>query len=66
MIGGSDFLPFLKKGIAAGGLLTGAGGIKSMEERKLYGGLANAAMDPCYHKPCDTYDNIDKNTFFKV
>lgn len=66
MIGGSDFLPFLKAGIPAGGLLTGAGEIKTMEERKLYGGLANAAMDPCYHQSCDTFENVDQTTIFKM
>jgi hypothetical protein len=30
-----------------------------MEERTLFGGLANASYDPCYHLACDTVDNIN-------
>ena len=32
---------------------TGAEGIKTEEERKLFGGLMDAAYDTCYHKQCD-------------
>lgn len=31
-----------------------------MDERKVYGGFANAQLDPCYHQACDTIDNIDQ------
>ncbi|KAI8801606.1 hypothetical protein BJ742DRAFT_779185 [Cladochytrium replicatum] len=41
----------------AGGVETGAGGIKTVEQRKLYG-LANTPFDPCYHQSCDTVDNV--------
>lgn len=58
MTPGSDYYPFVLEGIPSGGLKTGAGNIKSSEERTLYGGLANAAMDPCYHKACDSIENI--------
>ena len=34
--------------------------IKTMEERTLYGGLANAAFDTCYHKVCDTLENVNR------
>jgi hypothetical protein len=50
MTGGSDFLPFLLEGIPSGGLLTGAGERKTMEQRTLFGGFANAPLDPCYHQ----------------
>jgi hypothetical protein len=60
MTGGSDYYPFALAGIPAGGLATGAGGLKSMEQRTTYGGLANAAMDPCYHQACDTIENINQ------
>lgn len=60
MYGGSDFLPFLQHGIPAGGLDTGAGGIKSEEERRLYGGIAGAPYDGCYHKACDSVENVGK------
>jgi len=59
MSGGSDFLPFVENEIPAGALATGAGSFKSENERILFGGLANAAYDPCYHLSCDTNYNID-------
>jgi uncharacterized membrane protein YeaQ/YmgE (transglycosylase-associated protein family) len=38
---------------------TGAFGIKRPAEAELWGGTAGEPYDPCYHKPCDTVDNID-------
>ncbi|KAF9431779.1 Leucyl aminopeptidase yscIV [Entomortierella beljakovae] len=60
MVAGSDFLPFLLEGIPSGGLLTGAGERKTMEQRTLFGGFANAPLDPCYHQSCDTLENVSK------
>ncbi|KAF9932145.1 Leucyl aminopeptidase yscIV [Linnemannia zychae] len=60
MTGGSDFLPFLLEGIPSGGLLTGAGERKTMKQRTLFGGFANAPLDPCYHQSCDTLENVSK------
>ncbi|KAG5463566.1 MAG: hypothetical protein BJ554DRAFT_6435 [Olpidium bornovanus] len=60
MYGGSDFLPFLNAGVPAGGVLTGAGEIKTGEERTEFGGLANAPLDPCYHLDCDTVENVSR------
>ncbi|KAF9965724.1 Leucyl aminopeptidase yscIV [Mortierella alpina] len=60
MSGGSDYLPFLDEGIPAGGLMTGASRKKSVEQRKRFGGFANAQLDPCYHQSCDTLDNVSK------
>ncbi|KAF8984074.1 Leucyl aminopeptidase yscIV [Entomortierella lignicola] len=60
MTGGSDFLPFLLEGIPSGGLLTGAGEKKTMEQRTRFGGFANAPLDPCYHQSCDTPENVSK------
>ncbi|RKP14826.1 hypothetical protein BJ684DRAFT_18793 [Piptocephalis cylindrospora] len=60
MWGGSDFLPFLLDGIPAGGILTGAGEVKSPEERREHGGLARTPRDPCYHRDCDTLDNVNR------
>lgn len=57
--GRSDYGPFLEMGIPAGGLDTGAEGIKGMEERKVFGGLARTAFDPCYHQRCDDIFNIN-------
>ena len=67
--GRSDYGPFLAEGIACGGLFTGADDIKTQEQRDRYlkmlgpmlGGMANALLDPCYHKKCDTLENL--NTF---
>jgi len=57
--GRSDYGPFIAAGIPAGGLFTGAEGIKTAEEAVLWGGTAGVAYDPCYHQACDTYDNIN-------
>lgn len=56
--GRSDYGPFIAVGIPAGGLFTGAEGIKTPEEVAIYGGIAGEAYDPCYHLTCDTFDNI--------
>ena len=57
--GRSDYGPFIAVGIPAGGLFTGAEGIKTDEEASLWGGTAGAQYDPCYHLACDTFDNIN-------
>ncbi len=41
---GSDHVPFMRAGIAVGGLFTGAG----------------RPYDLCYHQACDTLDNVDR------
>jgi len=55
--GRSDYGPFIEVGIPAGGLFTGAEGVKTAEEAAVYGGTAGAPYDPCYHLACDTYAN---------
>jgi Zn-dependent M28 family amino/carboxypeptidase len=57
--GRSDYGPFIAVGIPAGGLFTGAEGIKSAEEVAIYGGTAGQQYDPCYHLACDTFANIN-------
>eukprot|EP00118_Oscarella_pearsei_P008865 m.47816 g.47816 ORF g.47816 m.47816 type:complete len:537 (+) comp33831_c0_seq1:108-1718(+) len=59
---GSDYASFIKSGIEipAGALATGAGGLKTSEERAEFGGFPNAALDTCYHQSCDTVENIDQ------
>lgn len=57
--GRSDYFGFINAGIPAGGLFTGAEGIKTDEEAVVYGGTAGAPYDPCYHSECDTIDNIN-------
>ncbi|AHI28045.1 M28 family peptidase [Marinobacter similis] len=56
--GRSDYGPFIAVGIPAGGLFTGAEGIKTADEAALYGGTEGDQYDPCYHLACDTFDNI--------
>ena len=55
--GRSDYGPFIANGIPAGGLFTGAEGIKTAAEAALWGGTAGQQYDPCYHLACDTYAN---------
>jgi Zn-dependent M28 family amino/carboxypeptidase len=55
--GRSDYGPFIAAGIPAGGLFTGAEGIKTAEQAAIYGGTAGTQYDPCYHLACDTYAN---------
>ncbi|MEU4575909.1 M28 family metallopeptidase [Nonomuraea sp. ATR24] len=56
--GRSDYGPFIAAGIPAGGLFTGAEGVKTPEEQALFGGTAGEPYDPCYHKACDTIANV--------
>ncbi|MGB0098717.1 MAG: M28 family metallopeptidase [Nocardioides sp.] len=51
--GRSDYGPFIAVGIPAGGLFTGAEVAKTAAEAALYGGVAGASYDPCYHQACD-------------
>ncbi len=55
--GRSDYGPFIAPGvnIPAGGLFTGAEGVKTVEQVADYGGVAGAQYDPCYHLACDTF-----------
>ncbi|KAK1215396.1 hypothetical protein PQX77_021999 [Marasmius sp. AFHP31] len=56
--GRSDYGPFLKAGIACGGLDTGAEGHKTVAEAEMFGGEAGVAYDVNYHQPGDTMDNL--------
>lgn len=64
--GRSDYFAFINAGIPAGGLFSGAEGIKTAEQAALFGGTAGAAYDPCYHQFCDTIDNVDLAGFEKM
>jgi Zn-dependent M28 family amino/carboxypeptidase len=57
--GRSDYGPFIEVGIPAGGLFTGAEGIKTPEQAAVYGGTAGVPYDVCYHQPCDTIANVN-------
>jgi Zn-dependent M28 family amino/carboxypeptidase len=56
--GRSDYGPFITDGVPAGGLFTGAEGVKTAEQEATYGGVAGMAYDPCYHQACDTIFNL--------
>jgi len=58
---GSDDAPFSQKGIPTIGLYTGAGGPKSEIQASLFGGAAGRPYDPCYHRACDTIENINRD-----
>ncbi|EST30271.1 hypothetical protein N566_21650 [Streptomycetaceae bacterium MP113-05] len=60
--GRSDYGPFIRVGIPAGGTFTGAEGHKTQTEASLWGGTAGQAYDPCYHSGCDDLGNIDDTT----
>jgi Zn-dependent M28 family amino/carboxypeptidase len=58
---GSDGASFSQKGIATMSLYTGAGGPKSEIQASLFGGSAGRPYDPCYHRACDTIENINRD-----
>lgn len=58
MSAGSDDWNFLQAGIPAISLYSGSRELKTEEQRKVFGGLANAELDPCYHQRCDGIENI--------
>lgn len=55
--GRSDYGSFIEHQIPAGGLFSGAEGIKSRELARIYGGKANEPFDPCYHQSCDDFSH---------
>ncbi|MEV6239772.1 M28 family metallopeptidase [Lentzea sp. NPDC051838] len=57
--GRSDYGPFIAVNIPAGGLFTGAEGVKTAEQAARYGGTAGVAYDLCYHQPCDNRQNLN-------
>jgi Zn-dependent M28 family amino/carboxypeptidase len=58
--GRSDYFAFIQAGIPAGGLFSGAEGIKTREQQRRYGGLAGAPYDECYHEVCDNILNVSR------
>jgi Zn-dependent M28 family amino/carboxypeptidase len=60
--GRSDYGPFIDRGIPAGGLFSGAEGIKTAQQAAVYGGTAGVAYDSCYHQACDTIRNINNTS----
>lgn len=55
--GRSDYVGFIDNGIPAGGIATGAEGVKSEEGVEKFGGVAGEWFDQCYHQLCDNTTN---------
>lgn len=58
--GRSDYGPFIKAGIPAGGIFTGAEERKAPDQAQAWGGQPGAAYDRCYHQACDRLENVDR------
>jgi Zn-dependent M28 family amino/carboxypeptidase len=61
--GRSDYGPFIARGAPAGGLFTGAEGVKTQAQADTYGGVVGEAYDRCYHQACDTMSNLNHTGF---
>ncbi|EGW32875.1 uncharacterized protein SPAPADRAFT_60220 [Spathaspora passalidarum NRRL Y-27907] len=57
--GRSDYVGFIDNGIPAGGIATGAEGVKDEKSKEKFGGKTGEWFDPCYHQLCDNLDNPD-------
>jgi Zn-dependent M28 family amino/carboxypeptidase len=64
--GRSDYGPFIAVGIPAGGLFSGAEGVKTAEQAAEYGGTAGQPYDPCYHLACDDITNLNKRALSEL
>jgi Zn-dependent M28 family amino/carboxypeptidase len=64
--GRSDYGPFIAVGIPAGGLFSGAEGVKTPEEAAVYGGTAGEAYDSCYHQACDDMTNLSTDALSEL
>jgi Zn-dependent M28 family amino/carboxypeptidase len=64
--GRSDYGPFIDAGIPAGGLFSGAEGIKTEDEAATYGGTAGEPYDACYHQACDTITNLNDKALYEL
>lgn len=64
--GRSDYGPFLDFGIAAGGLTSGADGVKTAEDVTKYGGQLGEIYDQNYHKATDTVENLNVGVWIQL
>ncbi|KNC54100.1 aminopeptidase Y [Thecamonas trahens ATCC 50062] len=64
--GRSDYGPFLERGIPAGGGDTGSDEIIDDELRAQFGSSVGVQADTCYHKSCDTLDNVNLDTMLNL
>jgi len=58
--GRSDYDPFTRAGIPAGGIFSGAEDAMTPAEAALWGGAAGQPYDPNYHQKTDTLDHVDR------
>ena len=58
--GRSDYGPFIEAGIPSGGLFSGAEAVMTEDESLDYDGQSGTAYDQCYHKACDTLENVNQ------
>jgi Zn-dependent M28 family amino/carboxypeptidase len=56
--GRSDYVGFTDRGIPAGGVFAGAEAPKTVIQQAMYGGIAGAWLDPCYHQICDNLSTV--------
>ncbi|MEU4692871.1 M20/M25/M40 family metallo-hydrolase [Actinoplanes sp. NPDC023714] len=64
--GRSDYGPFIAVDIPAGGLFSGAEGVKTEEQAAEYGGTAGEPYDPCYHEACDDISNLNNRSLSEL
>jgi hypothetical protein len=64
--GRSDYGPFIAAGIPAGGLFSGAEGIKTEQQAVDFGGVAGQPYDACYHQACDNINNLSTKALFEL
>jgi aminopeptidase S len=57
--GRSDHAPFKDAGVPVGGLFSGAENVKTAAQARAWGGTAGKAFDSCYHRRCDTVQNVN-------
>ena len=55
----TDHTPFFDAGSPITDIHTGVGLPKTEEQAEIFGGEAGEDWDPCYHKDCDTIDNVN-------
>ena len=58
---GDDESPFIEAGIPVGGAENGDAEDKTRRQAKAWGGQAGEPYDRCYHKACDTIDNVNRD-----
>jgi Zn-dependent M28 family amino/carboxypeptidase len=56
--GRSDYVGFTLRGIPAGGVFSGAEGVKTPNQERIFGGDAGSWYDPCYHQACDDLTTV--------